>query len=212
MRSQKGNFKEAETSHSSLNSEEREGSVKRDEGSKFSGNTADKWISTWKTEKYQEDIIKGMKRVKELISVPTSQGTFNWQPWLSIKLPRKSTPDQEMRNPYLEDHGNETDLSQSPMTCSKNKILLSYSPARTIDRVMGYKESDSANPSSTNRPNFAAVLSPKSSFVPKVRKSSPMKKIARVMRKESSSPKLDPWEAQSLDFVLGSLTEQVRRI
>nr|PNR51123.1 hypothetical protein PHYPA_010309 [Physcomitrium patens] len=210
LRSQKGNFKEAETSHSSLNSEEREGSVKRDEGSKFSGNTADKWISTWKTEKYQEDIIKGMKRVKELISVPTSQGTFNWQPWLSIKLPRKSTPDQEMRNPYLEDHGNETDLSQSPMTCSKNKILLSYSPARTIDRVMGYKESDSANPSSTNRPNFAAVLSPKSSFVPKVRKSSPMKKIARVMRKESSSPKLDPWEAQSLDFVLGSLTEQVK--
>lgn len=36
----------------SLNLEEREGSVKRDEGFKFFGNIVDKWISIWKIEKY----------------------------------------------------------------------------------------------------------------------------------------------------------------
>lgn len=232
---------EAAASHPNGNLAEEEGSTRKDAGPKSASNVADTLITAWKTGKFQDDYVKAMKRAKEITSGSCSSGISKifsdrnyCKPWLS-RSPFRRSLDREIDEVSLDNHRqNERSGSahpradhKSPVTRSRNKPWLSNSPSRkSPDRMMDDQDnhrqnhrSGSANPKINNRSpmtrsNAATMLSPKrtnwtsqSQLGVEISKSSPVK--SRVGKKETTK---DPWEGQSLDFVLGSLAEQVRDI
>ena len=218
---------------------EEEGSTRKDGSLKSASNVADKLIAAWKTGKFQDDYVKAMKRAKEITSGPSSSGMSkilsdrNYsKPWLS-RSPFRRRLDREVDDVSLDNHGqNQRSASanprtdhKSPMTRSRNNPWLSTSSSRSSpERMVDDRDNQGhnhrngpGNPKTSNRSpmtrsNVATMLSPKrtkwtsqSLWGPETSKSSPMK--SRVGKKETTK---DPWEGQSLDFVLGSLAEQAR--
>jgi hypothetical protein len=228
------------TLHPNENLLEKEGSTRKDASPKSAGDVADTLITAWKTGKFQEDYVKAMKRAKEITSGSSSSGISkifsdrNYsKPWLS-RSPFRRSLDREVDDVTVDNHGqkqrsasaNPRTNHKSPMTRSRNKPWLSNSSSSSPDRMVGDRNdqgqshrSGSANPKTSNRSpmtrsNAATTLSLKranwtsqSLWGPEISKSSPVK--SRVGKKEMTK---DPWEGQSLDFVLGSLAEQVRDI
>lgn len=230
---------EAVASHPNGNLAEVEGSARKDAGPKSANNVADTLITAWKTGKFQDDYVKAMKRAKEITSGSCSSGISKLfsdrnysKPWLS-RSPFRRSLDREMDDVSLDNHrqnersdsANPRTDHKSPLTRTCNKPWLSNSASRrSPDRMMDDQDNHrqnhrtgSANPRANNRSprdNVRTMLSPKRTnrtnqpqLGPEISKSSPVK--CRVGKKETTK---DPWEGQSLDFVLGSLAEQVRDI
>ena len=226
--------------HPNGNLAEKEGSTRKDASPKSASNVADTLITAWKTGKFQDDYVKAMKRAKEITSGSSSSGISkifsdrNYsKPWLS-RSPFRRSLDREVNDVSLDSHGqNQRSASanprtnhKSPLNRSRNKPWLSNlssrsSPERMMDdqsnqgrnHRSGSANLKTSNRSPMSRSNAATMLSPKrtnwtpSLWGPESSKSSPER--SRVGRKETTK---DPWEGQSLDFVLGSLAEQVRNI
>ncbi|KAG0604761.1 hypothetical protein M758_9G005600 [Ceratodon purpureus] len=226
--------------HPNGNLAEKEGSTRKDVSPKSASNVADTLITAWKTGKFQDDYVKAMKRAKEITSGSSSSGISkifsdrNYsKPWLS-RSPFRRSLDREVNDVSLDSHGqNQRSASanprtnhKSPLNRSRNKPWLSNlssrsSPERMMDdqsnqgrnHRSGSANLKTSNRSPMSRSNAATMLSPKrtnwtpSLWGPESSKSSPER--SRVGRKETTK---DPWEGQSLDFVLGSLAEQVREL
>jgi len=209
-----------------------------DAGPKPASNVADTLITAWKTGKFQDDYAKAMKRAKEITSGLCSSGVSKMfsdrnynKPWLS-RSPIRRSLDREIDDVSLDNHrenkrsGSANTRTDHKSPCTRKKPWLSKSPSRNSARIMDDQDNhrknhrtDSVNPKVNNRSpmprsNATTMSSPRrtnwtsqSQLGPEISKSSPVK--SRVGKKE---PTKDPWEGQSLDFVLGSLAEQVRDI
>lgn len=232
---------EVVTLHPNGNLVAKEGSRRKDVSPRSASNVADTLLTAWKTGKFQDDYVKAMKRAKEITNGSNSMGMSkifsdrNYsKPWLS-RSPFRRSLDREPNDVSLDNHGqNQRSASanartdhKSPMTRSCNKPWLSNSSSRSSpERMVDTQESQGQNHRSGSanlkirnrspmtRPTAATLLSPKrtertsqSLRGPETSNSSPVK--SRGGKKETTR---DPWEGQSLDFVLGSLAEQVRSI
>lgn len=172
----------------------KEESSRSDTRARSTCNFAEKILNAWKTGNFDDDYTNTLKRAKELPGEFGSSRSSKinperryMKPWLSSS-PSRRDPD------LVTSYGNQNDgvpkegFSFAPEMCDKTAISPSL-----VHSTLSQKCRTLTNKSPMGQ-------------VKVINKSPRMKSGVRSARVPSTR---DPWEAQSLDFVLGSLADQV---
>lgn len=164
------------------------------EGTKSACNIAEKILNAWKTGNFDDNYTNTLKRAKDLPGEFSSSRSSKinperryMKPWLSSS-PSRRDPDPVTSYENRNDGVPKERISIAPEMCDKTAISPSpvYSTLSQKCRTL------------TNKSPMGQVKV--------INKSPMMKSGVRSARMPSTR---DPWEAQSLDFVLGSLADQV---
>lgn len=173
----------------------KEESTRNDTRARSVCNIAEKILNAWKTGNFDDECTETLKRAKELPGELGSSRSLKinpdrryMKPWLS-RSPSRRSPDLVANYGIRNDGVPKERISFAPEMCDKTAI--SPSP---VYSTLSQKCRTLANKSLMGQ-------------VKVTNKSPMMKSGVRSARIPSSTR--DPWEAQSLDFVLGSLADQV---
>lgn len=161
--------------------------VSKDIGSKSARNVAEGLLEAWRTGESRGDFIKAMERAKWLTGeVPSSElpkgypGRNYEKPWLS-RSPSMRSPHLTKHEPHHERH--EQPQRSSPLASG----ITCKSPSTSHPKTKSPQDLKKV----INKPPQSPLL------------------IERSGRSERKRQTSDRWEGQSLDFVLGSLSDQV---
>ncbi|XP_024373291.2 uncharacterized protein [Physcomitrium patens] len=218
---------------------EKERSVSKDAGSKSARNVGDTLMTAGKSGTFSRDHVKVMKRATELIKESSSSGLSKVysnrdliKPWQS-RTPFRRSPNRNKNDDFQDDHVHKQriDLARfrashkSRMICSGNKPCLSHPPSISPDRIVdeqdyhepSHRSSSSDLKTSKNCPEARSKRATKLSecsnrTIRSPRSSEVSKSSLLISSDENKDSTNDTSGRQSLDYVLGSLAEQVREL